>query len=42
MPKSLTQDEVQANLDRLQYIIAVRKHTLGVTDSCPACEQSQD
>jgi hypothetical protein len=30
----------QAMIAKMQRVIAIRQHTLGVTDSCPQCEEN--
>lgn len=30
-----------AATERFQRIVAIRQHTLGVTDTCPACEEGK-
>ena len=36
----MTNKERQAMIAKMDRIIAIRKHTLGVTDSCPQCEEN--
>jgi hypothetical protein len=38
----MTKQEVAEMLAKADRIIAIRKHTLGITDTCPQCEEAKN
>ena len=37
----MTKQEFQKMIEDADRIIAIRKHTLGITDTCPQCEEKE-